>query len=141
MRRGTLLAILALAAAREKPTSRAARRARKAWLNGTKPPTLNTFYFYVDRDDPKNTTVPSSITTMLHKAKAHVIAQTDWCQARRPRPGARLSYPGKKDKKISYMLSRQRYAEWLPTALNVTGCSTFSKKRGTGAGHGSRGHG
>ena len=78
---------------------------------------------------------------LLHKAKAHVIAQTDWCQARRPRPGARLSYPGKKDKKISYMLSRQRYAEWLPTALNVTGCSTFSKKRGTGAGHGSRGHG
>ena len=64
-----------------------------------------------------------------------------WCLARRPRPGARLSYPGKKDKKISYMLSRQRYAEWLPTALNVTGCSTFSKKRGTGAGHGSRGHG
>ena len=55
--------------------------------------------------------------------------------------GARLSYPGKKDKKISYMLSRQRYAEWLPTALNVTGCSAFSKKRGTGAGHGSRGHG
>jgi len=53
----------------------------------------------------------------------------------------RLSYPGKKDKKISYMLSRQRYAEWLPTALNVTGCSTFSRKRGTGAGHGSRGHG
>ena len=48
---------------------------------------------------------------------------------------------GKKDKKISYMLSRQRYAEWLPTALNVTGCSAFSKKRGTGAGHGSRGHG
>ena len=48
---------------------------------------------------------------------------------------------GKKDKKISYMLSRQRYAEWLPRALNVTGCSTFSKKRGTGAGHGSRGHG
>ncbi len=78
---------------------------------------------------------------LLHKAKAHVIAQTDWCQARRPRPGARLSYPGKKDKKISYMLSRQRYAEWLPTALNVTGCSTFSRKRGTGAGHGSRGHG
>ena len=78
---------------------------------------------------------------LLHKAKAHVIAQTDWCQARRPRPGPRLSYPGKKDKKISYMLSRQRYAEWLPTALNVTGCSTFSKKRGTGAGHGSRGHG
>ena len=116
MRRGSLLAIIALAAAREKPTSRAARRARKAWLNGTKPPTLNTFYFYV-------------------------IAQTEWCLARRPRPGARLSYPGKKDKKISYMLSRQRYAEWLPTALNVTGCSTFSKKRGTGAGHGLRGHG
>ena len=78
---------------------------------------------------------------LLHKAKAHVIAQTDWCQARRPRPGARLSYPGKKDKKISYMLSRQRYAEWLPTAINTTGCTTFSRKRGTGAGHGSRGHG
>ena len=75
------------------------------------------------------------------RAGAYVIAQTEWCLARRPRPGARLSYPGKKDKKISYMLSRQRYAEWLPTALNVTGCSTFSKKRGTGAGHGSRGHG
>ena len=60
-----VLCITALAAAREKPTSRAARRARKAWLNGTKPPTLNTFYFYVDRDDPKNTTVPPSITTML----------------------------------------------------------------------------
>ena len=40
MRRGTLVTIIALAAAREKPTSRAARRARKAWLNGTKPPTL-----------------------------------------------------------------------------------------------------
>ena len=66
---------------------------------------------------------------LLHKAKAHVIAQTDWCQARRPRPGARLSYPGKKDKKISYMLSRQRYAEWLPTALNVTGCSTCPRPR------------
>ena len=26
---------------------------------------------------------------LLHKAKAHVIAQTDWCQARRPRPGPR----------------------------------------------------
>ena len=40
-----VLCTTALAAAREKPTSRAARRARKAWLNGTKPPTLNTFYF------------------------------------------------------------------------------------------------
>ena len=123
MRRGSLLAIIAVASAREKPTSRAARRARKAWLNGTKLPSL------------------IAGLALLHKAKAHVIAQTDWCQARRPRPGARLSYPGKKDKKISYMLSRQRYAEWLPTALNVTGCSTFSKKRGTGGGHGSRGHG
>ncbi len=45
MRRGTILLIIAVAA-REKPTSRSARRARKAWLNGTKPPTLNTFYFY-----------------------------------------------------------------------------------------------
>ena len=67
MRRGSLLALIAVASAREKPTSRAARRARKAWLNGTKPPTLNTFYFYVDRDDPKNTTVPLS----MH------LAQTD----------------------------------------------------------------
>ena len=69
MRRGSLLAIIAVAAAREKPTSRSARRARKAWLNGTKPPTLNTFYFYVDRDDPRNTTVPSSITTMIARAQ------------------------------------------------------------------------
>ena len=29
---------------------------------------------------------------LLHKAKSHVIAQTDWCQARTPKPGARLSY-------------------------------------------------
>ena len=42
---------------------------------------------------------------LLHKAKAHVIAQTEWCLARRPRPGARLSYPGKKDK-ISPTCSR-----------------------------------
>ena len=68
MRRGTILLIIAVAA-REKPTSRSARRARKAWLNGTKPPTLNTFYFYVDRDDPKNTTVPPSITTMIARAQ------------------------------------------------------------------------
>ena len=46
MRRANLIVMVALAAAREKPTSRASRRARKAWLNGTKPPTLNTFYFY-----------------------------------------------------------------------------------------------
>lgn len=78
---------------------------------------------------------------LLHKAKSHVIAQTDWCQARTPKPGARLSYPGKKYKKIAYMLSRQGYAKWLPYALNVTGCSAFSKKRGTGGGHGARGHG
>lgn len=52
-----------------------------------------------------------------------------------------MSYPGKKDKKIAYMLSRQGYAKWLPYALNVTGCLTFSKKRGTGGGHGARGHG
>ena len=58
---------------------------------------------------------------LLHKAKAHVIAQTDWCQARRPRPGARLSYPGKKDKKISYMLSRQRYAEWKSSCPSCRG--------------------
>ena len=64
-----VLCITALAAAREKPTSRASRRARKAWLNGTKPPTLNTFYFYVDRDDPRNTTVPASITTMIARAQ------------------------------------------------------------------------
>ena len=54
------------------------------------------------------------------------------------------SWPARKcqkDKKISYMLSRQRYAEWLPTAINTTGCTTFSRKRGTGAGHGPRGHG
>ena len=69
MRRGSFLGILALAAAREKPTSRSARRARKAWLNGTKPPTLNTFYFYVDRDDPRNTTVPPSINTMIARAQ------------------------------------------------------------------------
>ena len=69
MRRGSLLAIIAVASAREKPTSRASRRARKAWLNGTKPPTLNTFYFYVDRDDPRNTTVPPSITTMIARAQ------------------------------------------------------------------------
>ena len=87
MRRGSLLAIIAVASAREKPTSRAARRARKAWLNGTKPPTLNMGV------------------------------------------------------SCRYMLSRQRYAEWLPTAINTTGCTTFSRKRGTGAGHGSRGHG
>ncbi len=130
MRRGTLLAIIALTAAREKPTSRSARRARKAWLNGTKPPTLNTFYFYVDRDDPKNTTVPPSITTMIARAQR---------DARRWGVDIRAEVHGFVSGRE--LLSRQRYAEWLPTAINTTGCTTFSKKRGTGAGHGSRGHG
>jgi hypothetical protein len=75
------------------------------------------------------------------RAADRAFGETLRGEARRPRPGARLSYPGKKDKKISYMLSRQRYAEWLPTAINTTGCTTFSRKRGTGAGHGPRGHG
>ena len=112
MRRGSLLAIIAVASAREKPTSRAARRARKAWLNGTKPPTLNTFYFYVDRDDPRNTTVPPSIATMIARAQR---------DARR--------------------WGVDIWAEVHGFVMNVTGCSTFSRKRGTGAGHGSRGHG
>ena len=70
---------------------------------------------------------------LLHKAKAHVIAQTDWCMARRPRPGARLSYPGKKDKKISYMLSRRALA---PASISVERYRVLDVLEETGDGRG-----